>query len=463
MRSVGIIPARAGFTRPTRGQRPSRADHPRSRGVYGQRWCRQGPDRGSSPLARGLHRPAWGEGHPVRIIPARAGFTAVRPSEGLTGRDHPRSRGVYLRSVADPRGTRGSSPLARGLPAAHLAAASARSDHPRSRGVYGNDGNGYYGSGGSSPLARGLRRPGFSWLTVTGIIPARAGFTPRRCSCSARTSDHPRSRGVYMEGSPRLYSGTGSSPLARGLPSHPHSQRHRRRIIPARAGFTPTWRPSESPPTDHPRSRGVYVPRTVEGDGSDRIIPARAGFTRSPRVTSSAARDHPRSRGVYGQRWALITTIAGSSPLARGLPRRSSERMSSMGIIPARAGFTPTVTTHTRYRRDHPRSRGVYVPKVVCPWQRPGSSPLARGLPRGGTRWPAGRPDHPRSRGVYPRPRRRGSSSWGSSPLARGLHRIARMSANGIGIIPARAGFTLLGPGLRRPGPDHPRSRGVYE
>ena len=51
----------------------------------------------------------------------------------------------------------------------------------------------------------------------------------------------------------------------------------------------------------------------------------------------------------------------------------------------------------------------------------------------------------------------------GSSPLARGLP--ARPAGGGVhrGIIPARAGFTVLrGPGHlgRR---DHPRSRGVYE
>ena len=55
-------------------------DHPRSRGVYTRspgaprRW------RGSSPLARGLLGCALLEGGVVRIIPARAGFTRVRPA-----------------------------------------------------------------------------------------------------------------------------------------------------------------------------------------------------------------------------------------------------------------------------------------------------------------------------------------------------------------------------------------------
>ena len=51
-----------------------------------------------------------------------------------------------------------------------------------------------------------------------------------------------------------------------------------------------------------------------------------------------------------------------------------------MGIIPARAGFTPPSTTALPPRTDHPRSRGVYLAEMLArePW--PGSSPLARGL-----------------------------------------------------------------------------------
>ena len=70
--------------------------------------------------------------------------------------------------------------------------------------------------------------------------------------------------------------------------------------------------------------------------------------------------------------------------------------------------------------------------------------------------------DHPRSRGVYQpgAPPREGSS--GSSPLARGLRLEPRPQLSAGRIIPARAGFTstrVLLPWLSR---DHPRSRGVY-
>ena len=52
------------------------------------------------------------------------------------------------------------------------------------------------------------------------------------------------------------------------------------------------------------------------------------------------------------------------------------------GIIPARAGFTPTLSGKGSRRGDHPRSRGVYRVRDPGSPQLPGSSPLARGLRR---------------------------------------------------------------------------------
>ena len=197
MPSIGIIPARAGFTLPTATPTSPQQDHPRSRGVYrAQAQC--DPNRkGSSPLARGLQADLvfnfqhWG------IIPARAGFTGVLCCLWSELRDHPRSRGVY------PLPCR---PLPRLL--------------------------------GSSPLARGLLMVSLSMLLSAWIIPARAGFTHGVSGSSGK--------------------GRGSSPLARGLPI---KQRHRillTRIIPARAGFTFTVVVEVSDDEDHPRSRGVY-------------------------------------------------------------------------------------------------------------------------------------------------------------------------------------------------------------
>ena len=50
----------------------------------------------------------------------------------------------------------------------------------------------------------------------------------------------------------------------------------------------------------------------------------------------------------------------------------------------------------------------------------------------------------------------------GSSPLARGLRYVPWCRECNLGIIPARAGFTLVSPAGVPPPEDHPRSRGVY-
>ena len=233
----------------------------------------------------------------------------------------------------------------------------------------------------------------------------------------------------------------GSSPLARGLPDHGVVARVVGRIIPARAGFTPASPTPSSTPSDHPRSRGVYSPppcptRTILGssplarglqvealadDDVRRIIPARAGFTTSCRRGRTPSRDHPRSRGVYDARRRGYQSSPGSSPLARGLRQLHGCRQSRGRIIPARAGFTGSRPAGRGRNRDHPRSRGVYPRPDPRERIREGSSPLARGLPRGGSP-----------------PRRR---SW---------------------IIPARAGFTAADTAVKLVATDHPRSRGVY-
>ena len=154
---------------------------------------------------------------------------------------------------------------------------------------------------GSSPLARGLRARRWVGAGRDRIIPARAGFTCRGSTTTSGTGDHPRSRGVYLgerEPDPRR---RGSSPLARGLPEL------------------------------------LEGPAVVNG-----IIPARAGFTESSREHSGNTADHPRSRGVYFCFVGRRSLLPGSSPLARGLRTASIELRDGPGIIPARAGFTPS-------------------------------------------------------------------------------------------------------------------------
>ena len=379
--SLGIIPARAGFTR-RRPTRPWRApDHPRSRGVYVFKKVPIRWSTGSSPLARGLRLGGPVAGGGPRIIPARAGFTRARPPRWGAPRDHPRSRGVYDEAAARGTEVHGSSPLARGLPIFEMhrvrwqriiparagftgapAPAYRRSrDHPCSRGVY------------APAAARGGQRH--------GIIPARAGFTSALLRTGPVHRDHPRSRGVYITCG-RISSGTdGSSPLARGLPAVLPEADGGRRIIPARAGFTSRCRPTTGSAADHPRSRGVYpTPPPPRGGGCGssplargllgphcetlagaRIIPARAGFTRRPAGSARRRRDHPRSRGVYDGGHVHRPRRPGSSPLARGLLTMTAYAAYGRGIIPARAGFTRRRPGRPAAAGDHPRSRGVYT------------------------------------------------------------------------------------------------------
>ena len=151
-------------------------------------------------------------------------------------------------------------------------------------------------------------------------------------------------------------------------------------------------------------------------------------------------------------------------------------------IIPARAGFTPSPFSICRCNRDHPRSRGVYPLPTQEPGGVTGSSPLARGLllhepahrfsdgiipARAGFtilyHHPLGTVgDHPRSRGVYSPSVTYFHNLAGSSPLARGLHERRPGEGRWRGIIPARAGFTPEGIYDDLRGADHPRSRGVY-
>ena len=192
--------------------------------------------------------------------------------------------------------------------------------------------------------------------------------------------------------------------------------------------------------------------------------------------------DHPRSRGVYPGFYADENVIAGSSPLARGLPPAGLPRPLTPGIIPARAGFTLLDSADRIIGPDHPRSRGVYSTGRFAGRLIQGSSPLARGLPcltahkltlariiparagftqrRSGPR--ALRWDHPRSRGVYPWTVTSTVPTPGSSPLARGLPDDQFAQRPFARIIPARAGFTVPRGARAHQPEDHPRSRGVY-
>ena len=300
------------------------AAHPRSRGEHRTTHRRLHVGDGSSPLARGTLRMGgyWRGGG--RLIPARAGNTGPRVPRGWPLSAHPRSRGEHRVQVPCTRQGSGSSPLARGtlllvsdgvgglrlIPArAGNTALSAASDppkpaHPRSRGEHLPSLAAASWRLGSSPLARGTHSNAWTSSAMPRLIPARAGNTSMPCSCRTRRPAHPRSRGEHDAAGYQFYWAGGSSPLARGTPSGGCSASVRSRLIPARAGNTcpppsSRWRTSA-----HPRSRGEHMPKrsssmSVRGSsplargtpgwsrrtgGRRRLIPARAGNTRRTRT-----------------------------------------------------------------------------------------------------------------------------------------------------------------------------------
>ena len=315
---------------------------------------------GSSPLARGLLGLLSGYAADRRIIPARAGFTSPSRRRRRLVSDHPRSRGVYIRIMQNHRRCRRIIPARAGFTSHRSFTVRGEWDHPRSRGVYVNR----------------IKTDS----SIVGIIPARAGFTS---PCDAEymfCRDHPRSRGVYQLPVRSLLEFSGSSPLARGLPDVLLADATDLRIIPARAGFTDTHQYRYARSSDHPRSRGVYAPRSDPSEfrwGSSplarglpfpntpsrnpsRIIPARAGFTDTHQYRYARSSDHPRSRGVYGENVVDVTHPMGSSPLARGLRAAVGYSLRLPGIIPARAGFTKTKTPpHTPPTGSSPLARGL--------------------------------------------------------------------------------------------------------
>ena len=175
-------------------------------------------------------------------------------------------------------------------------------------------------------------------------------------------------------------------------------------------------------------------------------------------------------------------TKLGSSPLSRGIQAFLDPLLDLVRIIPALAGNTYGRAPRGQRWRDHPRSRGEYLPRGARSGRPGGSSPLSRGIRvsryavglfsriipalAGNThrdRLAGGAPgDHPRSRGEYHVHGASGHGAPGSSPLSRGIHVAPAPAALSVRIIPALAGNTWRLTGLWCVGWDHPRSRGEY-
>ena len=390
---------------------------------------------------RGAPLRSWCGVFPWRLIPARAGSTCRRAESGRAGRAHPRSRGEHAPERAAVWSRQGSSPLARGALVA------------------------------LDSVARGI-----------GLIPARAGSTIIAVSDACARRAHPRSRGEHRTRLFRSSQSRGSSPLARGAPSHFGFLRLLAGLIPARAGSTWTMQNTANFQRAHPRSRGEHVfscPSVATREGSSPLargalsasnngalslglIPARAGSTRTWKPCWWKPRAHPRSRGEHAYDVIDAQLAGGSSPLARGTLDQARRHVIHARLIPARAGNTRLFSRPLTGKSAHPRSRGEHGMITFGLWFVAGSSPLARGtrkmsissrlrirliparagnMPTGAMPAPAP-PAHPRSRGEHVKIVAEVNGVTGPSPLARGTLTLAMGGQFSRRLIPARAGNT---------------------
>ena len=257
-------------------------------------------------------------------------------------------------------------------------------------------------------------------------------------------------------------SGIGSSPLSRGILHHAARDVRVRRIIPALAGNTCSPRRKTHPPGDHPRSRGEYLEaygltvwqlgssplsRGIQLPSKSRevcrgIIPALAGNTSNASSPTSMRGDHPRSRGEYYATMSEVVMSDGSSPLSRGIRNGKMDGSGLGGIIPALAGNTYPYRSQYSPRRDHPRSRGEYVPPRNRTLRKVRIIPALAGNTPSPLRRRSGTTDHPRSRGEYGVCGGVTTPLGGSSPLSRGILAFTHSDAYTFRIIPALAGNT---------------------
>ncbi len=177
--SLRLIPARAGSTVALAGRPGLAGAHPRSRGEHASMMRHRGAWAGSSPLARGARPDGPGSGLRRGLIPARAGSTrpAAIAASAVSG-SSPLARGAPGPSRTAPRRGR-LIPARAGSTRPWSLRSTTRTAHPRSRGEHAPPFHISRYSTGSSPLARGARVGRRLDHAVRGLIPARAGSTRR--------------------------------------------------------------------------------------------------------------------------------------------------------------------------------------------------------------------------------------------------------------------------------------------
>ena len=109
------------------------------------------------------------------------------------------------------------------------------------------------------------------------------------------------------------------------------------------------------------------------------FIPAYAGFCSPELQDTPAGKVHPRLRGVLTLFNANVSSVGGSSPLTRGSVTHRELPVKPSRFIPAYAGFWTPCLRRCSCLRVHPRLRGVLEIEEEEDEVQVGSSPLTRG------------------------------------------------------------------------------------
>ena len=214
----------------------------------------------------------------------------------------------------------------------------------------------------------------------------------------------------------------GSSPHARGAPDCRDACEQRAGIIPACAGSTRSRSGGLTTLTgSSPHARGALVRRHHLAHLAG-IIPACAGSTCRSRRRGPSRRDHPRMRGEHYTKPHGMKPEVGSSPHARGARRVTRVRVIAVGIIPACAGSTLTISRSSHWHRDHPRMRGEHRVARHGQTTALGIIPACAGSTASRPSLIESRRDHPRMRGEHRSASEKSVPAMGSSPHARGAH-----------------------------------------
>ena len=190
------------------------------------------------------------------------------------------------------------------------------------------------------------------------------------------------------------------------------------------------------------------------------IIPARAGNSFTVSAISASVRDHPRA---CGEQVALADDVGeeeGSSPRVRGTADNARAAVHGIGIIPARAGNSRLM--HHNSSSDTGSSPRVRGTGAVAVMERvvDGIIPARAGNRRRSIEPISAIRDHPRACGEQSCRCPLPVRGAGSSPRVRGTDVPAQAVLRDGGIIPARAGNSFQFRVRTIDTRDHPRACG---